>query len=89
MLTIEEGKKAVRVTASQLDDEVRDTIAAAVLDLGTAGVKDANDMLTDTAIRLYLRWHFDYMGKAEQYQRAYSDLKSVLALMPEYNGGTK
>ena len=89
MLTLDEGKNAIRVTTSKLDQEVSDTIAAAVLDLGTAGVKDANDMLTDTAIRLYLRWHFDYMGKAEQYQRAYSDLKSVLALMPEYNGGTQ
>ena len=87
MITLEAAKDAVRIKNSKLDQEVQDTINAALLDLGTAGVKGADDALVDTAIRQYLRWQFDYMGKGEQYQRAYGDLKSALSLIPEYNGG--
>ena len=86
-MTLEEGKSAVRITNSRLDQEVQDTMDAALLDLGTAGVVAVDDALVDAAVRQYLRWQFDYMGKGEQYQRAYNDLKSALSLIPEYNVG--
>lgn len=86
-MTLEEGKSAVRITNNRLDQEVQDTMDAALLDLGTAGVVAVDDALVDAAVRQYLRWQFNYMGKGEQYQRAYNDLKSALSLIPEYNGG--
>ncbi|MBE5055283.1 hypothetical protein INF37_04630 [Pseudoflavonifractor sp. DSM 107456] len=89
MITVEEVKVAIRVTSSKLDDEVQSTIDAAVLDLGTAGVQAVDDALIGQAIKQYARWQFDYMGKADQYQKAYVDLKSALSLIPEYNGGVK
>ena len=88
MITVEKVKAAIRVTSSKLDDEVQSTIDAAILDLGTAGVQNADDALIDMAVKLYARWQFNYQNKADQYQRAYYDLKSVLSLIPEYNGGT-
>ena len=48
-----------------------------------------DDALIGQAIKQYARWQFDYMGKADQYQKAYVDLKSALSLIPEYNGGVK
>lgn len=89
MITIEEVKAAIRVTSSNLDDEVQSTIDAALLDLGTAGVQAVDDSLVGQAVKQYARWYFNYMGKAEQYQRAYTDLKSALSLIPEYNGGAQ
>ena len=86
-MTLEEGKSAVRITNGRLDQEVQDTMDAALLDLGTAGVRGVQDALIDMAVKQYLRWQFNYMGKAEQYQKAYADLKSALSLIPEYNGG--
>ncbi len=89
MITVEEVKAAIRVTSNKLDAEVQSTIDAALLDLGTAGVQEVDDALVDQAVKQYARWYFDYMGKAEQYQKAYFDLKSALSLIPEYNGGAQ
>lgn len=88
MITLEELKTAVRITSNKLNDEVQDTMDAALLDLATAGVKSVDDALIDLAIKLYARWYFDYCSEGERYQKAYTDLKSALALTPEYNGGT-
>lgn len=87
MVTLEQGKTAIRITNDQLDDEVQNAITAAILDLGTAGVQGADDALMDTAVKFYLKWQFDYMNKGEQYEKAYQGLKSLLSLVPEYNGG--
>lgn len=87
MITVEEVKAAIRVTSSKLDAEVQAVISAALLDLGTAGVQEVDDALVGQAVKQYARWYFNYMGKAEQYWKAYQDLKSALSLIPEYNGG--
>lgn len=87
MITVEEVKAAIRVTSDKLNVEVQSVIDAALLDLGTAGVREVDDALVGMAVKQYARWQFDYLGKAEQYQRAYADLKSALSLIPEYNGG--
>lgn len=89
MITVEEVKAAIRVTSTKLDDEVQSTIDAALLDLGTAGVQEADDALVGQAVKQYARWYFNYMGKADQYMKAYTDLKSALSLIPEYNGGAQ
>ena len=89
MVSVQEIKTALRMSHAVLDQEVQATIAAAVLDLQSAGMPvGVDNALSDEAIRLYCKWRYDYMGKAAQYERSYEKLKSVLALLPkEVDGG--
>ena len=85
MSQVEDIRRALRISNDSLDDEIRDTIDAAVLDLRTAGAGRGDvDALTSMAVKLYARWQFDYRGKGEQYRQAYESLKAVLSLCPEY-----
>lgn len=89
MVSVQDIKTALRMSHAVLDQEVQATIAAAVLDLQSAGMPvGVDNALSDEAIRLYCKWRYDYMGKAAQYERSYEKLKSVLALLPkEVDGG--
>ena len=81
MLTLEQAKLAIRQTNDLLNTEIQSTVDAALLDLQSGGMSsDAASALVDTAVRLYLRWQYDYCGKGEQYARAYAALKNVLCL---------
>ena len=89
MVSVQEIKLALRMSSAVLAQEVQGTIAAAVLDLQSAGMPPGVDnALSDEAIRQYCKWRYDYMGKAAQYERSYDRLKTVLALLPkEVDGG--
>lgn len=89
MVSVQDIKTALRMSHAVLDQEVQATIAAAVLDLQSAGMPvGVDNALSDEAIRQYCKWRYDYMGKAAQYERSYEKLKSVLALLPkEVNRG--
>lgn len=82
MVSVQEIKLALRMSSAVLDQEVQGTIAAAVLDLQSAGMPvGVDNALSDDAIRQYCKWRYDYMGKAAQYERSYDRLKTVLALL--------
>lgn len=84
MVSVQDIKTALRMSHAVLDQEVQATIAAAVLDLQSAGMPvGVDNALSDEAIRQYCKWRYDYMGKAAQYERSYEKLKSVLALLPK------
>lgn len=84
MVSVQDIKTALRMSHAVLDQEVQATIAAAVLDLQSAGMPVGVDNdLSDEAIRQYCKWRYDFMGKAAQYERSYEKLKSVLALLPK------
>lgn len=89
MVTVQDIKTALRINHAVLDQEVQATIAAAVLDLQSAGMPPSVDnALSDEAIRQYCKWRYDYMGKAAMYEHSYDRLKSVLAMLPkEVDGG--
>jgi len=88
MSRVEDIRRALRISNSNLDDEIRDTIDAAVLDLRVAGVGRGDvDALTGMAVKLYARWQFDYRGRGEQYRQAYESLKAVLSMSPDYREG--
>lgn len=89
MVTVQEIKLALRINHAVLDQEVQATIAAAVLDLQSAGMPlGVDNALSDEAIRQYCKWRYDYMGKAAMYEHAYDRLKAVLAMLPkEVDGG--
>lgn len=89
MVTVQDIKTALRINHAALDQEVQATIAAAVLDLQSAGMPPGVDnALSDEAIRQYCKWRYDYMGKAAMYEHSYDRLKAVLAMLPkEVDGG--
>ena len=81
MLSLEQAKLCIRQTNDKLDEEIRSTVDSALLDLQSGGMDPAADSaLVDTAVRLYLRWQYDYCGKGDQYAKAYDDLKKILTL---------
>lgn len=81
MLSLEQAKLCIRQTNDKLDEEIQSTVDSALLDLQSGGMDPAADSaLVDTAVRLYLRWQYDYCGKGDQYEKAYDDLKKILTL---------
>ena len=86
MTQVPELRRALRISNDRLDQEIRDTIDAAVLDLRTAGVVSGDVYaLTGMAVKLYAKWKFDFLGKGEQHHQAYESLKAVLSMDEGYN----
>lgn len=84
---LEKIKIDLGISHNALDTDITDWINACILDLGLSGVTIVNqtDALIIAATKLYCRWQYDYMGKGEQYEKAYSNLKNALALCGDYN----
>ena len=76
----------VRKSVANLDDEIRQTVAACMLDLNNAGVKNfkEEDPLLQQAAKLYLKAHFGYDDKSEKWEAAYEHLKAALSLSSDY-----
>ena len=86
MTQVPDLRRALRISNDRLDQEIRDTIDAVVLDLRTAGVVSGDvDALTGMAVKLYAKWKFDFLGMGEQHHKAYESLKAVLAMDEGYN----
>ena len=86
MTQVPDLRRALRISNDRLDQEIRDTIDAVVLDLRTAGVVSGDvDALTGMAVKLYAKWKFDFLGKGEQHHQEYESLKAVLAMDEGYN----
>ena len=86
---LEKAKKWMRISGGMVDDEVEQTIAASILDMQNAGVKNTNkeDPLIQQAIKLYCKGQSGYDPDAPKFQVAYEPLKMALALSRDYNGG--
>ena len=77
---VEKVKLALRITTDALDDEITDTVAAALADLGLAGVSnlDTEDPLIIRAVVTFARMN---LGSAEEYdrlKRSYDEQKAQL-----------
>ncbi len=79
-------KKNLRITSAALDDDLQGDIDAALMDLQRVGidVTDQSQPLIIKAVKLYCRWQQDYMGKGEQYCKAYTGLMQALSLAGDY-----
>lgn len=87
---LEKVKADLRFDFDDLDNDVSDNISAALLELRAAGVKSGTeemDMLTLRAVKLYCRWQYNFDGRAEQYEKAYSALKTALSLDTDHREG--
>lgn len=83
-------KDALRVSGSDLDEEIQDLINAAKADLKLSGItKDETDPLIIRAITIYCKAHFGYEepAQAELFMKSYQALKTHLALSQEYTEG--
>ena len=79
-------KENLRITSTALDDDIQGDIDAALSDLARVGIdtSDQSQPLIIKAVKLYCRWQQDYMGKGEQYYKAYTGLMQALALAGDY-----
>ena len=79
-------KENLRISGTALDTDLQDDIDAALMDLHRVGidVTDQSQPLIIKAVKLYCRWQQDYMGKGEQYCKAYTGLMQALSLAGDY-----
>lgn len=82
-------KTSLRISHSELDVDVADTIEACLADLKVCGVQapDAADALILNAVKLYCRAAYtDDTVKAAAYQARYDSLKACLMMAEGYGG---
>ena len=81
-----DAKVWIRKTVSNLDGEVKQTVAACMPDLKNAGIVNFNakDPLLQQAAKLYLKAQFGYDDKSEKWEAAYEHLKAALSLSSDY-----
>ena len=77
-------KQALRITTEDFDDELNNLIAAAIDDLGLAGVIDTDtpedpDPLVRTAVCTYCKLHFGDPEHADRFKASYDEQKAQLA----------
>ncbi len=79
-------KANLRITSAALDEDIQCDIDAALMDLERVGIdtSDQSQPLIVKAVKLYCRWQQDYMGKGEQYCKAYTGLMQALSLAGDY-----
>lgn len=85
---LEKIKLALRIRNNAADDDIQESIDAALFDLKIAGVLylDENDPLIIQAVKLYCKANYGLENKDyEKYQKAYSNLRDSLALCGDYN----
>lgn len=87
MALLDDVKTNLRISTSALNGDVQDDIDAALFDLHNCGVMaiGGGDPLITKAVKLYCRAQNDFMGKGEQYMKAYEALKIALCLSGDYN----
>lgn len=81
-MSLDSVKKALRVTASAYDDEIKALILTARADLHRIGVSETseNSALVNQAIILYCKAFFGYNDDSEKYAKAYTHIATALAL---------
>ena len=86
MAILDDVKANLRISGNALDDDIQGDIDAALMDLHRVGidVTDQSQPLIVKAVKLYCRWQQDYMGKGEQYCKAYTGLMQALSLAGDY-----
>ena len=79
-------KMALRITTDAFDAEISALIAAALLDLGVAGVTntESTDALIQMAVITYCRVHFREPEDFERLKRSYDEQKAQLGMCTGY-----
>lgn len=79
-------KLALRITTDAFDAQIKSLIAAALLDLGVAGVVVPTDIdaLVQMAVITYCRLHFGQPDDYERLKKSYDEQKAQLATCTGY-----
>lgn len=77
---LEKVKLALRLTVDDYDSEIEDLIAAALMDLGIAGVITSEDAIVTRAVITYCRIHFGSLpdGEWNRLKASYDEQKAQL-----------
>lgn len=83
---LERVKLALRITTDAFDAEITDLIAAALKDLGIAGVtnEDTDDALIRQAVITYCRTHFGEPDEYDRLKTSYDEQKAQLQTATGY-----
>lgn len=83
---VEKIKKSMRISHTAINEEIERNNKTCKHDLEMAGVYcKEDDCLFCKACEIYNKWQLNYMGKGEQFERAYSNLKDSMGLCGDYN----
>ncbi|WP_286316174.1 head-tail connector protein [Romboutsia ilealis] len=86
---LEKVRASLRIKNNKFDEEIRDLIDSAFIDLKISGVNTVSketDPLIIQAIKTYCKANFGLDNKdSEKYQKSYDSIKEHLALCGEYN----
>lgn len=87
-MLIDSVKSALRITTSDMDDDIKDLICAAKADLRISGVRVIldTDPLVIQAVKLYCKAHFGDNDSNNKFLNAYQALKISMSLAGEFRG---
>lgn len=84
---LEKVKTALRLTTDAFDAELNDLVAAAIADLGIAGIfVPDSDPLISRAIITYCRVHFGSPDDYDRVKASYDEQKAQLQMAEGYGG---
>lgn len=80
-------KESLRIKHSALDGDISDQMQACMGDLKRVGISKVSegDFLVIQAVKLYIKWQFNFEGEADRYRRAYESMRDALSLSGDYN----
>ena len=93
MTTLEKIKLALRIVTDAFDEELNTLIAAAMTDLGIAGVDGTNVAETDAivllAITTYCKMHFGEPDEYDRLKKSYDEQKAQLSMATGYTNWSR
>ena len=82
---LEKVKLSLRIKTNVFDEEIQDLIAAALADLGIAGIIAAeDDPLITRAVITYCKLHFGEPSDPERLQASYDEQKAQMQMATGY-----
>lgn len=85
---LQKVKTYLRIKSDSLDNEINDSIAAAIQNLKISGVTFINkrDPLVVQAVKVYCKAQFETdTSKSEKYMQSFEHLKQSLSLSSDYS----
>lgn len=89
MTEIERIRAALRISHTDADEEITQTIAAAKADMEAVGIRQQPEMdpLVMFCVELFCKSAFDFGGDKDWYQKRYRMLRDNMATMQKYQEG--
>ena len=89
MTEIERIRAALRISHTDADEEITQTIAAAKADMEAVGIRQQPEMdpLVMFCVELFCKAAFDFGGSKDWYQKRYRMLRDNMATMQKYQEG--